>query len=101
MIVDVAQVDPEETEPLSPDETIGMLYHPEHATNPEGHLYDLNRLQAAIAEYRREFGDDAANIGLWEDGNGTVFLALWSDHDCSRAVVVAPRVRNKERGPNA
>jgi hypothetical protein len=86
-------VDAERVEKLSPDETIGML-HQDSEEFPKANLFDLNRVQAAIAEYRNEFRERDANIGLVVPVEGdNPHLAIWPDTDPLRAVVVCPRLR--------
>jgi len=89
-------VDPEHIEKLSHDETVGMLYRSEGEEFPESALFDLDRVQAAIAEFRNEFSSKSAVIGIWRDADGQEHLALWSPIDHSRAVIVAPRVRPED-----
>jgi len=96
VIVDAYEVDPDDVDELAPDRTIGMLYQRRGEEFPEGTLFDLNRVQAAIAEYRNEFDDDYANIGLYQNEETGPHLAFWSDSDCSRAIVVVPRIRAEE-----
>mgnify|MGYP000695157443 CR=1 FL=1 len=91
MIVDAQEIDVDEIEQISPDNTIGGVHSDEPF--PERTLFDLNRVQAAIAEYRNRFGDKTANIGIYENEDGLKHLALWPATLSFEAVVVCERVR--------
>ena len=91
MIVELDHDDVAEIEEVSPDNTIGSV----HSLDPfpEASIFDLNRLQAAIAEYRNRFGTKAANIGIFETKEGLQHLALWPESNQFEAIVVVQRVR--------
>lgn len=96
MIVDAKEVTADEAEQLAPDNTIGLLTKEFGDHFEAADLFDLNRIQAAIAEYRNHFDEDLANIAVIEDQNGLRHLALWPDAASQKAVVVPQRVREEE-----